>query len=289
VTGLEKRKIPLLKEYHIEKIVSSLECIKDHPYRREQQRDCILSLYPGKTEKSVFRGMIIPTLRKMGLILGYDNFIRISANGSIAVESKNLSANLHQRALRALILETDRKKFGFIMELSDFALLKKVVEEKQFKMMLTSKIISPSSRQGLERITHWLEMLKQVGLVKKEMDEIAIDQQEYELGVADLNVTDAKLTGFRECLIGSIIELRREAGIVVDIADLRERVAIKLLNKNKEILTEDQFDELLREVLITTTNKYAISLGRPMGAEEKLFSFKGKHYRTLTIELEGRK
>jgi hypothetical protein len=286
-TKLKENTIPLLKEYHIEKIVCALECFKEHPYRREKQKECILKLYPEKTEKSVFRGMVIPTLRKTGLILGYEGFIRISANGSVAVESKKMSGSFHQRTLQALTLDIDRRKFNFIEELANIGGFEKLVSEEHFKKMLASRIVSPSHKQSIERINHWLRILEQAGLIRRNLvGEISLDLQVCNQAKADLSITGIKVAKFEEYLIGSFLELRREVGVIIDIADLREKVAIKLLNKEKEILTENQFDELLRRTLIAT-DKYIISLGRPMGAEEKLFSFKGKYYRTMTIEVAG--
>ena len=286
VTGQKENIIPLLKEYHLEKIVRALSCIKEHPYSREKQKECILTLYQGKTEKSVFRGMIIPTLRKMGLILGYETFIRISANGSIAVESKKISELLHQRTLQVLILDLDRKKFRFVDEMINVG-FDKFTSEDDFKKMLAAKIVSPSYKQSIERVNHWLRILEQVGLLKENsIGELSLDVQVYEQANNDLSLTGAKITEFEKYLIESYQELRSKISVIIDIADLRERVAIKLLNNHKEILTESQFDERLREILVTN-NKYIISLGRPMGAEEKLFLFKGKYYRTLTIKLAG--
>lgn len=111
---MKTTEIPLIKEYRINKLKACLRCIDDHPFNRDKQKDCILNLYPGKSEKSVFRGMIIPSLRHLGLILGYRGFIRVSANGKIITESKILSDELHQRVLRAVMYEIDQNKFKLI-------------------------------------------------------------------------------------------------------------------------------------------------------------------------------
>lgn len=285
----KEKNVPLLKEWHVEKVVCSLECIKEHPYSREKQKNCILTLYPGKTEKSVFRGMVIPTLRKTGLILGYEGFIRVSANGRIAVESKKISEPLHLRAMQALILDIDIRKFGFIKELIDSESVEKIVSKEHFRKELAGKIVSPSYKQSVERVNHWLGMLKQVELLKEDrFGQMSLNLKAHKQANDDLGMTDTKSAKFEKYLIESCIELRRETGVIIDIADLREKVAIKLLNNDSEILTEYQFDEQLRYFL-STTDKYMISLGRPMGAEEKLFSFRDKYYRTLTMEFaDGR-
>ena len=284
---LKGKNVPLLKETRLDTIVRCLECISDFPYNRDKQRECILKLYPGKSEKSVFRGMVIPTLRKTGLILGYDRFIRVSANGSLLVESKRKSEKLHTRAKRALILDIDRGKFGFVKELSDFGNNVKSISRKQFSDLLASKIASPSAKQSLERVDHWINLLEQVGiLTENEQETISANKQSYEQANADLTVKGAKIAKFSEYLIEACKELIKEIGAIIDIADLRDRVAIRLLNNEEEILTERQFDERFREVPLAT-GEYIISLGRPMGAEEKLLSYNGKYYRTLTVQFVG--
>jgi hypothetical protein len=264
--------------------------MEKYPYNRERQRDCILTLFPGKTEKSVFRGMAIPTLRKTGLILGYDNSIRLSANGSLIAKSRRVSKFMHERVLQALILDIDKKKFNFVAELIAFQRADNFVSEKSFKEMLVSKVRGPSFRQKLERVSRWLLILKQVGLISNSAsgNNISLNKSAYEQAGANLEITPVKNEKFETYLIESYAELRQKTGVIVDLADLREKVAIRLLNNDNEILTEGQFDELLRKFL-SEASKYIVSLGRSMGAEEKLFVYNGKHYRTLTLRAMGEK
>lgn len=282
-SGTSEREVPLLKENKIENIVKCLDCMEQHSFNRENQRDCILSIYPNKTEKSVFRGMVIPTLRKTGLILGFENSIRPSANGSIIVKSKKISDPLHNRVLRAVILEIDSKKFNFISELASFGKIGSFISEPKFKEKLASEICGFSYKQKLERISRWLRILKQSGLLVKDTSRnIALNRPDYEQAISDLKIDLVKTEKFEPYILESHSELRQTEAII-DITDLRERVATKLLNTDREILTETQFDELMRR-FISGTKKYVVSLGRAMGAEEKLFAYNGKYYRTLTIE-----
>ncbi|MEX0596215.1 MAG: hypothetical protein WD512_06910, partial [Candidatus Paceibacterota bacterium] len=79
-------------------------------------------------------------------------------------------------------------------------------------------------------------------------------------------------------------ELSKDSAGVVPIVELRNKVSIKLLTEDRIILTEDQFDEMLRNVPFET-EKYIISLGKPMGAREKLFAYKGNYYITIFIRV----
>jgi hypothetical protein len=185
------------------------------------------------------------------------------------------------------VLDIDRRKFGFAQELLELIGFEKIISNELFKKTLASRIASPSYKQTIERIDHWLNMLEQVKLLEKNPSgEISLNRPVYEQTLADLSLTGPKVCKFEKYLIESFLELRKEADVIVDIADLREKVAIKILNNEKEILTENQFDDRLRDVPLAT-NEYSISLGRSMGAEEKLFSYKGKYYRTLSIEFAG--
>ena len=82
---MKKRVIPLIKEHRIQKLFQVLDCFERFPFNRDSLRECVLQLYEDKEEKSIFRGMVIPSLRHMGLILGYDEDLRLSANGNLIV------------------------------------------------------------------------------------------------------------------------------------------------------------------------------------------------------------
>jgi len=117
------RKIPLIKEYRIQKLTKCLECFDKFAYHREKQRDCVLELYPNtdnKTlehrEKSIFRGMVIPSLRYLGLIIGFGDIIKPSANGKLIIESQ-FDNELYERCWRAIICEIDKRTFNFLENL----------------------------------------------------------------------------------------------------------------------------------------------------------------------------
>ena len=68
----------------------------------------------------------------------------------------------------------------------------------------------------------------------------------------------------------------------VEIEDLRREVALTMFQKHNAILTEMQFDRLLSE-LSKTGDDYVITLGRSMGADEKLYHYQGKYYQSIFI------
>lgn len=270
------RQIPLIKEYRIDKLKQSLHCINESPFDRDRQKDCIMKLYEGKSEKSVFRGMVIPSLRALGLIIGYSGAIRLSANARIIYESQK-EYTLHERVLRAIILRIDQDLFGFLHVLQRYGKLAK----QDFINIVDSEIEAKNERQKRERILHWLSMLQQAGLVERK-DDIGIQEENYRIAVSDANSRKKDKSKMEKYLVNSYLELRKQSGEVVDIADLRESVALRFLDDGV-ILTEDQFDDLLSE-LPFATEKYIISFGSSMGAG-KLFEHEGRYYRTLVIRM----
>src|SRR3990170_3238035 len=113
---MKDKQLPLIKEERLEKIIEALKCIDNNPFNRDKQKECILKLYPGKSEKSVFRGMIIPSTRHLGLIVGFGHSIRTTCNGRLLV----LGNSPKSLAMKAVILEIDKRHFNFIKALYNF-------------------------------------------------------------------------------------------------------------------------------------------------------------------------
>jgi len=278
------KKIPLIKEYRVDKLKNCLKYIDTYSFNRDKQKEFILSLYPDKKdkdpehkEKSVFRGMVIPSLRHLGLIVGYGDLLRTSANGKLIIESELTSKNLHQRVLRAVIYEIDQNIFQFIDVLRE----NDSINIRNFLQLMN--INAPSEKQKKERISHWFSILKEVELINYNAENIILNEQKYNQILSDVDVDNKSMEDFKKYLFKAYFELSKKTAGIIDIADLRENVALKLLRENKIILTENQFDEMLRKIPFATDD-YIISFGRPMGAEEKLFKRNGNYFRTLSIK-----
>lgn len=274
----ERFLVPLLKENRLSILVEALKCIDKYSYNREKQRDCILKLYPGKTEKSVFRGMIIPTLRYLGLIIGYGRAIRLSSNGKIIVEAEKKGEEEVLRVSRVIFLEKDKKMFGFIEELKRYQDLTK----RNLINLMSQKIKEIPEERKIERIHRWLNILAECKLISFDGELIRLNGENYKRTENELNLLPT-LSSFKEILFEEYEYLRlNETAGIVDIPLLRQQVAIHYYQKYDIILTESKFDKLL-ENLPLVTDEYVISLGQPMGADEKLFYYKGNYYRTLRI------
>jgi len=283
---MNNKKIPIIKENRIEKIKKCLECVDAYAFNRDKQRDCVLNLYKDKKEKSIehrdksiFRGMVIPSLRYLGLIMGYGNFIRVSANGKLMIESQLIDQDLHNRVLRAVIYEIDENVFHFINIIGNsYSLLL-----QDFLNYLYNRVDAPSEKQKKERISRWLSILEEVELVKRQTQMISINKENFNQAIKDLNINFKNPVAFKRYFLEVYFKLGKGSAGVVDIADLRREVAIEMLQENKIILTEKQFDAMLRNIL-QENQEYVISLGKPMGAQEKLFEYKGNYFRTIFIK-----
>lgn len=278
------KKIPLIKEYRVDKLKNCLKYIDTYSFNRDKQKEFILSLYPDKKdkdpehkEKSVFRGMVIPSLRHLGLIVGYGDLLRTSANGKLIIESELTNKNLHQRVLRAVIYEIDQNIFQFIDVLRE----NDSINIRNFLQLMN--INAPSEKQKKERISHWFSILKEVEIINYNAKNIIFNEHKYNQILSDVDVNNKSMEDFKKYFFNAYFELSKKTAGIIDIADLRENVALKLLRENKIILTENQFDEMLRKIPFATDD-YIISFGRPMGAEEKLFKRNGNYFRTLSIK-----
>jgi len=282
---IQRFSIPLIKENRVDKLVEALKCIDSHPYDREKQRNCILKLYESKSEKSVFRGMIIPTLRYLGLIIGFGKAIRLSSNAKMILEGLKISQEEALRIRRAVFLEVDKSKFGFI----EIIKTNSDITKKSLGMLIQPQLGRPNQKQMEERVKRWLNVLLDNELVGlKEGKYITLLRENHEQAEKELAIQE-KRTLFKNILFEEYesAPLHETAGII-DIPLLRQLVALEFYRKHKMILTEAQFDALLQEIPLVTDD-YVISLGQPMGAEEKLFHCKGNYYRTLSIRLFQRR
>ncbi|MDP3298406.1 MAG: hypothetical protein Q8N09_12605 [Thermodesulfovibrionia bacterium] len=274
---MKKKVIPLIKEYRIQKLFKVMGCFEQYPFNRDGLRECILKLYQDKEEKSIFRGMVIPSLRHLGLILGYDEDLRLSANGNLIVIARKKSEEEGLRVFRAILTEIDDLDIKILKMIA-----KKNIDFDALKQSLIIKIEAPSEKQARERINHWVSMLLEAGLLMKEKKiEIAsgiLSQVEKDL---DISTKKDKFEKIFFETYASIFK-KQENVPIVDIPDIRTDVSTLFYIKYNLVITESMFDQMLKMIPLAT-DEYVISLGRAMGAEEKLFKYEDNYYRTVSI------
>jgi len=294
MNNIKKQKSREIKEYHISKLIDCTQCIDNNPFNRERQRGCVLSLYPNKNgksfehlDKSIFRGMVIPSLKYLGLIRGEGDSIRASANGKLIIQSRHISLDLHHRVLSAVFYEIDKNKLRIIEEIRNHSPL----TMKNLIILLNDKIDAFSERSRRDIVRKWVALFKQANLIRlsskiilpKEEDIIVINDESIQQVLLDIDVKSKNLNAFKEYFFNSYFELAKDSAGVVDVEDLREKVSLKMLEKYL-ILTENQFDIMLGNIPFETS-KYIISLGKPMHARSKLFEYGADYYGTIFVKL----
>ncbi len=275
---MKNKNLDIIKEYRITKLIQVMGCFDKHPFDRDAQRECVLKLYDSEDEKSIFRGMVIPSLRHLGLILGYEEDLRLSANGNLIVIGQKKSEEEGLRIFRTILAEMDNQNLKIIKLIN----LKKV-DFDVLKQHLIAKIEAPSEEQAKERINHWVSMLLNTGLLMEDNGKIDIVQDKILQVEQDLDIS-AKLGKFKDIFFEAYLSIskKQENVPIVDIPDVRTGVATVFYLEHNLVVTESEFDEMLRAVPLAT-EEYVISLGRAMGAEEKLFKHEDNYYRTISI------
>ncbi len=282
-TELKKKiNLPVLK-VKATQLFDLLLCAFKHPYDREGFKEAVLQLYPGREEKSVFRGMAIPTLRRLGLIIGYEDLIRLSSDGFLIVEALRLSHEQGKRTLRAHLLEFEIEREWCILKI----LCQKPYDKQAFVNDFQGHVEAPNKRQAMERLNDWLSYLCFSSLLACN-EKLTINQTNFKNAQNDIEF-EHKKQFFREFFFTAYkqVALQYKGVFSVEIEEVRKVTAQVALSKKNSIITSRQFDELLRSSIEFTTNKYTISFGRSMGADENLFKLQNNFYKTISIRFNS--
>jgi hypothetical protein len=273
--------IPIIKENRWNRIVEVLAILDRFPYNREKQKTLVIELYDGKSEKSVFRGMVIPTLRHLGLVLGRGPTIRLSANGKLVALARTRGEHELSRVSAAVVEEIDRLRFGFLDALKQLGHQSQVLSKDQFVEKLVSLSRQIPAGRARERIRRWTELLLEVELFRKEKAVLLINSHALKILAEERRMMDS--SAFEKILLKAYKMLAlRAAGPVVDIAAMREKTAILAYDDCGRVLTEAQFDELLTQ-LLSASHEYGIWMGRPTAPREKSFAYGNNFYRTIAM------
>ena len=292
ILKMRKNKYPLIKEYRISKIIHALVCIDDNQFKRENQRDCILNNYPKSKskdithrEKSIFRGMVITSLRYLGLIVGYGDSIILSANGKLLLSVYNTKIGMFDLVFGVIMYDLDNEIFSFIKYLKNYS----SISSEEFLNEMYKKITASSEKQKRERINRWLQLLRKAKLIKEENGTIRINEVQYNKVEEIAKGTIKNKERFKNLLFSAYLDLSKGSPGIINIEKLRTEVALRGLKQYNEIITEVKFDKALRSILFSS-NDYLISLGKPMGAHEKLFKYQNKYFQTIYIKfIKGRR
>ena len=236
--------LPVLKAQN--KIFELVECVGNNPYNRDRLRDAIVALYSGKAEKSVFRGMAIPTLRRLGLIIGFGELIRLSANGKLIYEALKMDKLYAKRALGTIVYEMDTLEIGFLNKLSN----KQNWSQTKFVEFFILKVNAPNPSSARERIQDWLGVLGYCDLLIERDKEISLNYQRIKQVAADADYKK-KARLFKNLLLPAYSRLvKRTRGMQSHpIEDLRAEMAEKMLIQYKKYSLKNNLMNSSRDFL----------------------------------------
>jgi len=285
---MTKKTLPVLKAW--KRIFELLECVNDYPYDRDGFQEAVLKLYEGKSPKSVFRGMAVPTLRRLGFIVGYADVIRISANGALVHTARQESKPEGLRALRAILLEMD-DQIGLLSYLEDKSTvpIQDLIDDWTPRVGISDSRVAHKpearNRAARERIHDWVSFLTFAELLYSSGQNVRVDalrltQTRNDIDVDTLEKRESFSQNFFKAYRKIVVE---QSGIkTVEIERLRKELAIRIYGQSHLLITEKLFDALLKEHP-KVSDEYTIAFGRSMGADEKLLFFQGKYYQTVSI------
>jgi len=286
-------KTPLLKEDRLVYLLRALQCFQSWPMDRDHQRNCVLDGYlaelgqhaedlseeqRGHMDKSIFRGMVIPSLRYLGFIMGDGDFLRLSSNGMLAVAADSSMADLRPHVLASLIYEIDQSQFQYLPLIGQQPGPQKPLE-LQLSEVLTS---GPSERQRRERVKHWLRILADARLVDN-TNGVLKTSALTSLVPHFLEVCQEDVDWFLPALLSSYRQLVDVTeSVSCSIVNLRTQLSTDQLKNHSRIVTRQRFDQLMQLVPFEGED-YMLSFGSPIGWGEDLIEYKNRQYSTLII------
>lgn len=281
---MEHPEIPVLKmppKY----ICEAVQILYHYGENRNELREHILSMFDSTDEKSVFRGMYVPTMRALGLTLGFGQEIRCSSNGRLLFEAYSKSNDEGKRILGKMLVEIDEDNYNIV----DFLKNRLVTEHKSIVKFITSKDASLgltplSDTVANERVRKFMRYLTEGRVVKQADSQYALDEG-YQQTKVDTDVI--KVPEFWDILLScyNIIEEMKAGFPSVPIYQLRNEVS-KQFYQRGIALTEREFDSLIAR-LPRIQSDYILKFSRPMMESEKLLHLGGEVYSGMAIFKRG--
>lgn len=278
---MEHPEIPVLKmppKY----ICQAVQILYHYGENRNELREHVLSMFNSTDQKSVFRGMYVPTMRALGLTLGFGQEIRCSSNGRLLFEAYSKSNDEGKRVLGKLLVEIDEGNYAIVYFLRE----RLVTEHKSIVEFITSKDTSLgltplSYKVTSERARKFLRYLAEGQVVKQHDSQYTLDEAGYQRAKADTDIF--KVPEFWNILLSCYNSIKEmNVGFPsVPIYQLRDKVS-KQFYQRGIALTEQEFDSLIAG-LPRIQSDYIIKFSRPMMESEKLLHLGGEVHSGIAI------
>jgi hypothetical protein len=252
-----------------------LRTLQEHEYDRDGFREAILELFKEKSEKSVFRGMAIPTLRTLGLLVGFEREMHLSGDGALVMTADSLDEPRNNRAMQRVLAYIERKR-GL-----DSTWRRAVVSTACALSWFTDVEARPSS-DFPSRVRRWLGYLTFFRLIEPR-ETGYVPNRRLRSQLTHPIPRGARLKHVVADLYETYCRMAR-GGVgepVVGIEPLHREFAIGRLRHHGELLLRVDFDALLERIV--SRNCLDVHLHRSMGAEQGLFFFRGQYYQAMSV------
>lgn len=249
----------------------AVAALHQNAFDRDGFRDAIMQLFPpGRGEKSVFRGMVVPTLRALGLLIGFEREIALSSNGVVVY--LGLERRPEDKGPLAVVLAELERARGLDEVWPVGPLSSKRAQEllEQAEREMPGKV----GDVGM-RVRSWIAHLEFAGVVVRTRD-----GQLIRVGLRPRAIASSK---FRDALVDSYRRLtpRVVGEALVTIEDLRCMLAEIAYRETGAVVTQERFDRMLAHLV--NNRRLDIRLHRAMGADQGLFIRQGIPYRSLSL------
>ncbi len=270
--------VPVLK-LPPDHLLDVLSALRDHEFDRDGFKDSVLAIFPDKDEKSVFRGMAIPSLRTLGLLIGFEQETHLSGDGALVAESGVANNFRMNEPMRQLLREIELERSLHGVWAND----ELTIEDIRGGYANIEGVEQGSNPKGdfLGRINRWLHYLEYFGILSRTGERL---HRTVPTMTRFPNYTESEIKAFVKAFQSSCHHLLRgEVGEpVITIEDIRRQVAVQFWKDRHAIVLRRDFDRLLATCL--ESGILDAHLHRSMGADEGLFLFKGTSYQSVSIK-----
>lgn len=255
--------IPVLKlpPNRLEPVLTALE---RHEYDRLGFREAVMEQFSAdKDEKSVFRGMAIPTLRALGLLAGFEATIHLSADGALA------AAAVPNPAVLSALLQEIEAVLG-IDQIWESAI------DRDAAVSRLCSVEATATDETRRRVQRWIAYLEYFGVLREHGRQLIRLPRS---GAVQFDIRD-----FERRLLAAYVALspRTIGEPSVEIDAIARVLILRCYHENGTIFTRKSFDRHL--ALISRSDDTPIRLHRSMGAAQGLFFLDGEAYESLSIQ-----
>lgn len=240
--------------------------LRKHEYDRIGFRLSVMELFAASVEeKSVLRGMAIPTLRGFGLLLGFEQSLHLSSDGALVAAGADRDSH---DPMRAILYELEEE-----LQLASAWGPSQMVGAATDKLCALDGTATPESRRRAQR---WISYLEYFGVVVRK-GETLLRAKRLPAKMAYPDFAKHLASAYKSLSPKTI----GEPAVAID--EIARSVALDYFTAGL-VLTRQVFDKCLTRCL--DEGKLPLHLHRSMGAEQKLFRYGAEVYESISLRRE---